>query len=427
MTSLTEFDIRSVIAGNACAAGRAYWSIGRVREALIAADGRSVEGRVQGSARRPYDQHIRLSGKPGAPPTIVGDCSCPIGFNCKHVAAVLYEVLARQPRKLPDVIALGPPAHPPAPPEPPRAPELSPQLIAWLGDLARADADDGDDYPPAIRQRLIYVLRQDTATIGPPRLLVEPMSVTLRKDDSYSDRASRYSVSSMRQANPAKFLRNADIAIQSGLIEHGFNATTGDGERSVETLRRIIATGRARWGTLAGPVVTLGEPRPGGIEWRLQPDGMQRPYLAAEDGLLPLLLAEPWYADPSTGVIGPLALDLSRRLLRTLLHAPQVSPDIAPLLRAEVATRVPRLAALVPQDLAPPREVPGPPIPVLRLILGSIPLDPRVVPPRLPAALRLGLRLGARPRRWPGCRSATARSTCRHSRKAAPCTSTPAN
>jgi len=183
----------------------------------------------------------------------------------------------------------------------------------------------------------------------------------------------------MRQATPAKFLRNADFAIQTGLLEYGSTASPGDGERSVETLRRIIATGRARWGTLTGPVVTLGQPRPGSIEWRLQPDGMQRPYLAAEAGLLPLLLAEPWYADPTTGVIGPLALDLSRRLLRTLLHAPQVPPDIAPLLRAEVATRVPRLAALVPQDLAPPREVAGPPVPVLRLMLGSVPFDHRLV------------------------------------------------
>jgi len=108
VTNLTELDIRRAIAGNACAAGRAYWSNGRVREALVAPDGRSVEGRVQGSARRPYDQHIRLSGKPGAPPNIVGDCSCPVGFNCKHIAAVLYEVLARQPRQTADVVALRP-------------------------------------------------------------------------------------------------------------------------------------------------------------------------------------------------------------------------------------------------------------------------------------------------------------------------------
>ena len=387
MTILHEIDIRRAIAGNACAAGRAYWSNGRVREALVAPDGRSVEGRVQGSARRPYNQHIRLSGKPDGPIAVSGDCSCPVGFNCKHVAAVLYEALARQPRQTAEVVAFRPPAPAPAPA--PREPELSPQMTAWLADLARAEADDGEDYPPAIRQRLIYVLRQEPAPVGPSRLVVEPMSVTLRKDDSFSDRASRYSVSNMRQAAPPKFLRNADHAIQTGLVELGFNATVGDGERSVDTLRRIIATGRARWGTLTGPVVTLGEPRSGGIEWRLQADGMQRPYLEAgglaqdalaqEGGLLPLLLADPWYAEPATGVMGPLTLDLSRRLLRTLLRSPPVPPEVAPLLRAEVATRVPRLAGLAPQELGAPRELSGPPAPVLRLMLGSVPFDHRLV------------------------------------------------
>lgn len=47
--------------------------------------GQVLTGRVQGSAPRPYRVTIRFA-KGGAE----GDCSCPMDFNCKHVAAVLY-------------------------------------------------------------------------------------------------------------------------------------------------------------------------------------------------------------------------------------------------------------------------------------------------------------------------------------------------
>ncbi|MCW3477202.1 DEAD/DEAH box helicase, partial [Limobrevibacterium gyesilva] len=53
--------------------------------------------------------------------------------------------------------------------------------------------------------------------------------------------------------------------------------------------------------------------------------------------------------------------------------------DAAPLVRAEMARRLPALAALAPQELAPPRVVAGPPVPVLRLFAGSVPFDVRLL------------------------------------------------
>ena len=50
-----------------------------------------ARGKVEGS--HTYKQHIAFSDFGDL--VIEGDCSCPVGYNCKHVVAVLFEMLAR--------------------------------------------------------------------------------------------------------------------------------------------------------------------------------------------------------------------------------------------------------------------------------------------------------------------------------------------
>lgn len=48
----------------------------------IAEDGSRIEGRVQGTQRRPCAVTIALGGGADGRATIDGSCSCPVGFNC---------------------------------------------------------------------------------------------------------------------------------------------------------------------------------------------------------------------------------------------------------------------------------------------------------------------------------------------------------
>ena len=56
-------------------------------------DGSEIVGRVRGSYGETYKQKIRSSFKGGL--TVNGQCSCPVGHNCKHVAALMLEVVTR--------------------------------------------------------------------------------------------------------------------------------------------------------------------------------------------------------------------------------------------------------------------------------------------------------------------------------------------
>ncbi|MFZ6658402.1 SNF2-related protein [Undibacterium sp. TJN19] len=55
-----------------------------------------VESEVQGSGRNLYTQEIELIFDHGKLGSVNGACSCPVEYNCKHVAAVLLNILDHQ-------------------------------------------------------------------------------------------------------------------------------------------------------------------------------------------------------------------------------------------------------------------------------------------------------------------------------------------
>src|SRR5512136_2999259 len=89
----TENDILLHVGPRALEAGRLYQKQRRVSD--FSNGGDSIAAKVQGNERRPYVQDINVSRSAVGKVTIESDCSCPVGQNCKHVAAALFEGLAR--------------------------------------------------------------------------------------------------------------------------------------------------------------------------------------------------------------------------------------------------------------------------------------------------------------------------------------------
>lgn len=58
------------------------------RSTLVSIEGQILKAHCQGSEGREYRQSIRLQPRPG-PWDVHGLCSCPVGYNCKHVVAAL--------------------------------------------------------------------------------------------------------------------------------------------------------------------------------------------------------------------------------------------------------------------------------------------------------------------------------------------------
>jgi hypothetical protein len=245
---------------------------------------------VRGSRRQPYSLTIEIVDVNGELLDIMGECSCPVGFNCKHVAAALLAAMASNsaaghgPRvtavataksgRASGSIELFPDIKPSRAPYVPPPEFLDPGLATWIDALARLEQTETEDYPPNIRQRLIYVLDVAPRAVGVPHLAVRPTSGQLLKDGRFSDKASAFNPENVLQPNVAKFLRPSDRDILKRLHAMKYAAPVQAGaalvgDEGVSALEAMIGTGRAHWSAITGPVITQGPARQGRLVWRL--------------------------------------------------------------------------------------------------------------------------------------------------------------
>jgi len=81
---LSDLTIQRTVGARAFVAGMGYARSGRVVDLDLTTGGRLVYGLVQGSGPRPYSVVITTAGDGWS-----GQCSCPVGSACKHIAAVM--------------------------------------------------------------------------------------------------------------------------------------------------------------------------------------------------------------------------------------------------------------------------------------------------------------------------------------------------
>ena len=372
---ITRQDIIDDTSRAAADRGERYWRQGRVVALRVSEtnDGVRIEARVKGSRQTPYVQTVEILDDLVA--LIEGDCSCPVGFNCKHVAAVVFAAIAQRASAgraaAPRIVAASGSGGYAAPGlKPPPAPVvklLDPRLSAWIATLAQLESES-EDYPADVRQRLIYVLVPGQPHVGAPDVAVVPTSARLLKSGVFSDKTARYDPGSVLQGSVAKFIRPSDREILRRLCQMRYGAALS-GEQGPDLIEAMIATGRAHWETVEGPVVTRGPGRRGHLVWRLAEDGAQVPDFAIEGvpEVRVLRLAAPWYVEPLTGVMGPVETDFAPRIAVAILAAPPIPVGQDQLFREAVGRRLPALAGLAPPELKPPLQIGGPPVPSLKL------------------------------------------------------------
>ena len=365
--AIREADIRRIFPPTTLSAGRSYEQRGRVQDLEIAERGAVITATTQGTRPDPYRQTLKISPSPHNGLRIAGACNCPVGRGCKHLAAVLISAQRREQMV---------PHHQESLFEPPaRAAkaELPPQIQTWLADFDREDEEPTEDYPASIRTRVFYVLNAETSAPGVPRLLIDPMTVALRRDDSVGT-VKRYAPHQIN--TPAKYLRPSDMVILARLARRtGYNGPPADDD-PVDTVRRILATGRARWSTAEGPALAEGPERQGQITWITRPDASQQATLALDEGLIGVRLPAPWYIDPASGAMGPVGLDLAPRVVARLLNAPSIPPEAAAEVREQLSRRAPAAKVPIPAEMKAAEVVQQPMHPHLRLISGTLPSDP---------------------------------------------------
>ena len=351
MADRIRTDIERLIGRVYADRGLAYARQGKVLDIDVDDTLRRVSGSVRASDGGAYGQQIVLDWSPAGRITAIrGTCSCPVGENCKHVAALLHTALPQlaghSARTGPDLSTA-----------------LSGVAQVWLKAAPAADRVGQDDYPPQIHDRIIYVLSRRN-----DRLVVQPWKGRINKDGELGKSLSRYDFPNMASSTPPKFLRPVDLRIRRLLGLSVWLGGTGgwplpEAEEGSRTLALILSTGRARWEEAKDPVLFAGPERQGEFVWQADATGRQALRVETAHGqvLTPLPVEPLWYLEEANGACGPLATDLAPSRSAWLATAPAVSP-------AEVAGMA---AAL--------QRLPGPALPLPRVIGQTLRRD---VPPR---------------------------------------------
>ncbi len=352
MKPLKRGDIRSECGNTYYTRGLGYYNTGRVLEISDIesdADGDSItfKAKVGGSRGTPYRQEIAIEWF-GDEVSIEGHCSCPMTYNCKHVAAACLKFI--------DVAGnwLNP------------SPSVA---LGWLSELVEAGGEK-EEAPGPRDDFLVYLLQPGSA---PGRIRIEYRLLRTKKHGGLTKprKVQYYRLTS--SYNRPRYLTAEDVDIINLLeVSRGdvWNYHPVQGATGGIALLRMLATGRCYWREAeeGAALEWSDEIRPLALSWQREQDGGLHLEVGVQPPGLILLVEPPFYLDPKTHAVGALDIGaFTTGQLAKLLAAPTLNEKVAATFSRELLLRYPDLAIPPPVELET-REIGGvAPVPVLDL------------------------------------------------------------
>jgi superfamily II DNA or RNA helicase len=364
--------------------------------------GEMLSGEVQGSRPQPYRTRVRFRTNGGST-WAEGQCTCPVGRNCKHVAALLLAELDyhdemdhitrvaddRDPASS-EVFNERRIAVPGVPPASSPSTGVRPELVSWLERFrARARAADAAADKDAARKSVDAARKETLAyrlnwssfhlrhEVAVHRARCDGDGVITQVGDSWGDVEGAL----LRQP---RFVSDEDLSILRGLWLGRSREDLGQfvlrGTSGAETLQKLIATGRLFFDFRiapghAGPTpLARAADRPGRIEWEPLADARLRPVLRTEPRASMVLPTEPvWYVDGVANEAGVVPLSLPFQQLPDYLAMPPISLAEAPLVASVLREIAPELPLPPTHEASAIRVIDVEPVPVLTLNSHALP------------------------------------------------------
>jgi len=280
---LLRSDIRYECGDSAYERGRSYFEKGQVVNLEIKSEGAlfvQLNASVKGSGSHPYLQSIRISWRPDySAAQIIGDCSCLVGHNCKHVAAacLLYQ---NANQSLPSA-------------------GTDTRCFTWLDSLNESAPAQRNLYQDFIA----YILKPGNTR---HEFIVDFLISKANKSGGLSKgrkttlNTLRYSYSYLNHIQP----QDEEIA----KLMMALNTHKGEpflaGAVGYIALAKLLQTGRLFWETIENPPLTAGANRDLSLNWHREDSGHYQLSVDIEPSALLLLTDPPHYLDTVQGIIG---------------------------------------------------------------------------------------------------------------------------
>lgn len=296
--------------------GLDYADRGLVTKANKMADNTLI-GNVLNRRGKLYRQHIIIQRN-----FVTGTCTCPVGFNCKHIVAVLSTWMNS---------GFSPPS-------------LTVPVLNWLESVQqKADAPlvpemRPEDYPKDVKDRILYILISTESKVkieiykGRVNAAGTALNKTMNRYDAFS---------ALRNNGLPNFFRPIDLELLPVLAHARLWETyplsslpdlfRPAGRDVVDVIQRLCATGRFLHSARPDAQLSWSEEQPKAcLAWRVAEDGKQAlSFETAEGASLHLqgLSGATLWLDSARGHIGMLAEPIPIETLRLAYEAPEVAPE----------------------------------------------------------------------------------------------------
>lgn len=331
--------------------GQAYWRNQQVLELEWDPDAAQLTAKVAGSNALPYSQTIRAQDD-----YIDGNCSCPVGYNCKHVAAVLFEWMSKT-------------AIDPGTPN-----AISKHIENWRDKILRASnaqstQSDNTVFPG--EEMLLYVLASGPRYNSQPGINVEVIKTRLLKKGGYGKESvyryqSDYLFPRWMSALDKEII-NIALACRD---RYNYKPLSLEGNLGIPLLKKLLQTNRCYWDNERETALQSGPARELKLEWTHNIEDDKYTLQATLNNinstwhLIPC--TEPWYIDTESMRIGTIQCSINGSMLYELLQAPAQTNEQAQETANFFALHMPNEKLPMPMPAAF-ESVSSKPIPVLCL------------------------------------------------------------
>lgn len=308
--------------------GKNYQKKGYVHNITQSDNGLALQSIVQGKSDPFYDVDIQIAIKKIGI-TIEGECSCYIGYNCKHVTATLYQAIEDQKPSI---------AHTASNMASPNIERDKSENNFWSHFLTTSTTPDKTNKTTASqkrKQRIIYIL--DLIDFrGQLELNVKIYLAYILKNDN-NGHLTRFSTTSIAH----KTLLNKEHALvlfyldaiktqsnQSIMFDNDYILT---GDMAETTLQHVLKTNCCHWEDKSNPILRLGRPRKTKFTWEATSTGLQHLKSTFRDAsIMSLPTAPPFYLNNDKTTIGKITSDLDDATTAKLINdTPPLPPKQA--------------------------------------------------------------------------------------------------
>ncbi len=293
-----------------------------------------ITARVKGTAKLPYVVQIFFGDDATDAPGMKPVCSCPVGYKCKHTAAVLLSALSL-----------------------PRTPVVNPALLEWAEAFRKAQAVSAKKKPkPAPRtDHLCYVLLKSLNSDG---YFIGTYKARLSIDGKPLGNLEEWNNIERALVKPPLFVTDEDLPILRLLWRQRekFDGNILLGKQGHEILSSLLDSQRffcmeriaGNRYVLSAPVrLKQGPLREARLDWGADESGRMVPKIIRSGAavvVLPLPEAT-WYLDTKAGEIGLLKLPQSPPQIAQLLSMPPLREIDVPVVSEMLREMVPDLPA----------------------------------------------------------------------------------